>query len=270
MEVRFVSRQSWGASNPVEVVHVDGSKRRRFVVHHTTGRNLGDRNPFQWVRNIQRFHMDTRGWDDIGYNELYHYDPEDDVIRVFEGRGHHARGAHVAGHNTVSIGAAWLGNYEDGHDPFTVDMWGLTLDRARFASERVGRTLGLTGHGHLAATQCPGDQIIRAIGGEPPTGAIPPPDTSDWTREAIMGLPTLREGNRGGDVKRVQGLLAAQGYAPDNTFSNLHTPDGAFGPSTRLHVQAYQQDHQVPNSVRGDGKGDGIVGRHTWTALLGQ
>lgn len=270
MDVRSVPRTEWSARDPRHVTRVDPSQRRRYVVHHSTGRNLGDRSLFAWVRNIQAYHMDVRGWSDIGYNELYGYDPAEDRLYVFKGRGNGVLGAHVAGHNTTSIGGCFLGDYRDGRDTFTAEMWQFVTFRREQLSTYAGRSLTLLGHSHLAPTACPGHQIRRAIEGEPPAGAPAPPATSDWTEEAIMALPTLREGNRGSDVKRLQGLLAAAGYAPDNTFSTLHTPDGAFGPSTRLHVQAFQQDHQVPNSVRADGKGDGIVGRHTWTALLGQ
>lgn len=268
--VRFVSRQEWGARDPEHVTTVDKRRRRRFVVHHSTGRNLGDRNPFAWVRAIQRFHMDTRGWSDIGYNELYHYDPEQDLIRVFEGRGHHALGAHVAGHNTESIGGCWLGDYRDGKDSFTAAMWVATRDRQTRAEQRVGRDLVLTGHGDLASTACPGDQILRAIHGDPPGGAPAPPSTADWTEELIMALPTLKTGSRGADVARLQSLLVSAGVRPERSIRRNCTGDGIYGEGTRKAVATYQAAKDVRNSVRSDGTGDGIAGRHTWTALLGQ
>jgi len=92
-----------------------------------------------------------------------------------------------------------------------------------------------------------------------PTPAKP---ATDWTKDLIMALPTLREGARGDDVGRVQGLLVAAGYK-DSAI------DDQFGPKTTRAVRRFQQDHNTKNSVR-SGKGDGVVGRYTWTDLLGE
>ena len=63
--------------------------------------------------------------------------------------------------------------------------------------------------------------------------------------------PTLRKGDAGEDVKRLQELLNGYGYKLD--------PDGKFGPATEGAVKAFQQGHSL--------KADGIVGPATWAAL---
>ena len=64
---------------------------------------------------------------------------------------------------------------------------------------------------------------------------------------------TLRSGSSGAQVSAAQSLLAAQGFDPG-------TVDGTFGSKTTAAVTSFQQ-------ARGLGA-DGVVGSHTWTALL--
>lgn len=79
----------------------------------------------------------------------------------------------------------------------------------------------------------------------------------------IAGLPevtltsaerrTLHRGSTGSDVHAVQRLLNVAG-------AGLRT-DGIFGPATERAVIVYQREHGLAV--------DGVVGRETWTALLG-
>lgn len=66
-------------------------------------------------------------------------------------------------------------------------------------------------------------------------------------------MPTLKRGSKGTDVRRLQGLLTANGYKT--------TIDGIFGSQTDKKVRAFQSKHAKPV--------DGIVGPKTWNALLG-
>jgi len=97
---------------------------------------------------------------------------------------------------------------------------------------------------------------INAVAGAPPVA------TPDWTEKAIMALPEIRNGADGIDVRRAQGLLAANGHPPARSFDGAGRPDGNFGTHTTVAVKGFQRarDLQV----------DGIIGRHTWTELLGQ
>ena len=76
----------------------------------------------------------------------------------------------------------------------------------------------------------------------------------------VMPGPTLRMGDSGADVAKLQQALIEQGYACGNDT------DGAiFGPSTDSAVKLFQAGHVGP-----DGKPlavDGIVGPVTWWAL---
>lgn len=112
---------------------------------------------------------------------------------------------------------------------------------------------------------------IAEIDGKPskPGNSKPSVPKSDWTQDLIMALPTLRQGARGSDVKRLQALLAANGYAPRKSFDSKGRPDGIFQDGTGDALEAFQEGEKVKNSVN-NGKGDRIAGRYTWTELLGE
>jgi N-acetylmuramoyl-L-alanine amidase len=58
------------------------------------------------VRSYQDYHMDSKGWNDIGYNFLVGEDGN-----VYEGRGWETVGAHAPTYNTKSIGICIIGDF---------------------------------------------------------------------------------------------------------------------------------------------------------------
>jgi hypothetical protein len=72
-----------------------------IVVHHSA-LPLSD-----GPREIQRLHVEKRGFADIGYHFLI-----DDAGRLYEGRSVTVRGAHTGGFNTGTLGVVLLGNFE--------------------------------------------------------------------------------------------------------------------------------------------------------------
>jgi peptidoglycan hydrolase-like protein with peptidoglycan-binding domain len=66
--------------------------------------------------------------------------------------------------------------------------------------------------------------------------------------------PTLKYGNKGETVKKLQQALNTKGASPAVEV------DGVFGSLTLAAVQKFQQAHALA--------ADGVVGPKTWTALL--
>lgn len=87
-----------------------------------------------------------------------------------------------------------------------------------------------------------------------PAPSTPVDDTHNWTEKIVNNLPVLRKGDRGTSVRRLQGLLIAAG----STDSKI---DGDFGAATDRAVRREQSQFKL--------KIDGIVGKDTWTKLLG-
>lgn len=96
------------------------------------------------------------------------------------------------------------------------------------------------------------DPIPPTIPPDPPGPSRPPTDNA--TEAIVKQLPTLRKGDTGDDVRRLQGLLVAAAH-----YTKI---DGQFGNDTDARLRDFQSANGlVP---------DGVCGRvQTWPALLG-
>jgi hypothetical protein len=66
---KVYTRNDWGAAGPKRPPRMLERPPDHIIVHHTASPNTGDvsrAHAFALSRQIQRFHMGTRGWDDIG------------------------------------------------------------------------------------------------------------------------------------------------------------------------------------------------------------
>lgn len=103
------------------------------------------------VEEIRRWHVEERGWRDVGY----HY-----VIRrngtVEEGRGLDEQGAHAAGYNDRSLGVCMVGGMRDSKADcnFTVQQWYALANLVRGLKD-VFPEAQTIGHRDVAAKECP-------------------------------------------------------------------------------------------------------------------
>lgn len=185
------------------VTRVDMTQRTAFVVHHSAG-PAG-----QSPRAIQNFHMDNRGFLDIGYNFMIRGTTGD----IYEGRGWYAVGAHATGANRDSIGVCIIGT-DLIEPPAKVAL----RDLYREACKLAGRTLMIRGHRDIDATICPGPRIYAWI----TSGAL----ERQEPRFLLLKSPHLV----GADVRAVQRIVGA-------------AVDGIYGPDTEEHVRAWQREH---------------------------
>ncbi|NXK50614.1 PGRP2 amidase, partial [Chauna torquata] len=111
------------------------------------------------MRAMQRFHQDTRGWDDIGYSFVVGSDGY-----LYQGRGWHWVGAHTKGHNSKGYGVGYVGNFSASlPDP---DAIALVRDGLLPCAVRAGwlhRNYTLHGHRQVVNTSCPGDSLFQEI-----------------------------------------------------------------------------------------------------------
>lgn len=107
------------------------------------------------VAEVRRWHVEDRGWSDIGYHYLIDRDGT-----VATGRPLERTGAHVAGHNTGTIGIALFG----GHGGAATDSFADHFTEAQEASLRslianlrhdYPTITKVTGHNQYAAKACP-------------------------------------------------------------------------------------------------------------------
>ena len=140
----IISRSEWGARAPRARNTVTWSQRTEFIVHYSEGPTD------QTVRSIQDFHMNGRGWADIGYNFLVDVDG-----RIYEGRGWLVVGAHAPDHNTSGIGVCMIGRNGDATAAAKRSIRWLYDAAVRHA----GRRLAMLGHRDVYATSCPGNEL---------------------------------------------------------------------------------------------------------------
>jgi hypothetical protein len=107
----MVSRAEWGADQcRPRAAPTYGSVQAAFVHHTVNANSYGPQDSAAIVLAICRYHRDTNGWYDIGYNFLV-----DRFGTIFEGRAggidQAVIGAQAQGYNSVSTGVANIGTF---------------------------------------------------------------------------------------------------------------------------------------------------------------
>lgn len=142
------------------MIHQGKAPVREIVVHCTATR------PEWWagktttakVAEIKRWHVQDRGWKDIGYHFLIDRDGT-----IAKGRAVTTIGAHVAGHNTGTIGISLFGGHGASADDQFSDHFTPAQDAAlRKLLADIGtqtQVQKITGHNQYANKGCPGFNV---------------------------------------------------------------------------------------------------------------
>ena len=119
---------------------------------------MAGRPPSEKVAEIRRWHVEQRGWRDIGY-----YWVSDRNGAVAPGRRETEIGAHVEGHNRGTLGICLLGGYgASADDPFEKNF---TSAQAAAVKRLIGEIKGRTaigkvsGHNDYTSKACPGFRV---------------------------------------------------------------------------------------------------------------
>nr|CAD7454711.1 unnamed protein product [Timema tahoe] len=156
-----ISRAEWGARTPaVEPQPLAVSPVPYAVVHHGgTKEYCHNQNTCSAiVRSYQNYHIDTKGWNDIGYSFVIGEDGH-----VYEGRGWDFVGAHAPGYNTQSIGICVIGDFSDrlpNEEALTTlsDLISCGVDIGK-----IGEGYHVIGHRQARDTLCPGDTLYKWV-----------------------------------------------------------------------------------------------------------
>jgi N-acetyl-anhydromuramyl-L-alanine amidase AmpD len=127
----------------------------RLIVHHSAS-------PLSTtVEDIRRWHVDERGWSDVGYHLVV---LSNGTIET--GRPLPKRGAHAHGSNSDSIGVCLVGNNLE-RDQMWTHLQVDSLHRIWGACEILFPGIELYGHRDVpgAATSCPGLDVYELIYG---------------------------------------------------------------------------------------------------------
>lgn len=185
--VPIITRDQWGARPQVctpDVATTNGLVGA--VVHHTAGSNgyATVEEAMRQIRGDQAYHIDGRGWCDIGYNFVV-----DKWGNVYEGRARSLTqpviGVHAGGFNTGTVGVSMLGTYGSPPPAATTDAVGRIIgmrlaaynidprgsfvyntlggENSKFAAGTAVPLPRVFGHRDVAYTACPGEGGWAAI-----------------------------------------------------------------------------------------------------------
>ncbi len=177
----IILRSSWGAKgNSGCDSPIYGATTRGAVIHHTAGSNSYTKSDSaSIVRATQAYHMNSRGWCDIGYNFLI-----DKYGQIFEGRAggidKPVRAAHSGNGpvNEETMGVSLMGTFTSVEPSSAMKSAATDLVAWRFSRYGIpakgtyslgGKTLNrIAGHRNVVSTECPGTKAyawLSASGG---------------------------------------------------------------------------------------------------------
>ena len=183
----IVSREAWGAEQcgRPRADPSYGSVQAGFVHHTVNANEYGPQDSAAIVLAICRYHRNTKGWRDIGYNFLV-----DRFGVIFEGRAGGVEepviGAQAQGYNGASTGVANIGTFSAiAQTPEAVEAtarllaWKLSLHGApvqgrvtitsgggptnRYAAGTPVTFERISGHRDADSTSCPGDALYAQL-----------------------------------------------------------------------------------------------------------
>jgi hypothetical protein len=140
------------------------------------------------LRGWRQYHIDGRGWSDIGYNMAVDGSGRIWTLRGLDRVGAHAASASNPNQNRHSIGVLFvIGNLEPPTEAAAAAFRQLRADILR----RSPRATRVRGHGRVpgASTECPGTALLAAIDG----GALTLPPTTTPTPEPEDDMPTPKD-----------------------------------------------------------------------------
>ncbi|WP_418959774.1 N-acetylmuramoyl-L-alanine amidase [Streptomyces tritici] len=179
-------RSWWGADESlVKSPPTYTTEVKAVFVHHTAGTNAYDcGQSASLVRGIFLYHVQSQGWNDIGYHFLV-----DKCGQVFEGRGggidQPVKGAHTYGFNTDTASVSVLGNYNTataeaaarsavarvagwklrlrGHDPAGTVTLTAGANNGYYTTGQKVLLNRISGHRDGYPTECPGANLYSAL-----------------------------------------------------------------------------------------------------------
>jgi uncharacterized protein with LGFP repeats len=180
------ARSAWAADESLVKEAPEYAPSVKVVfVHHTAGTNdyTCAQSP-SIIKAIMLYHVQTNGWNDIGYNFMV-----DKCGTIFEGRAGGVDkavvGAHTLGWNTNSSGIALLGDYNtttapqaalsaiaklaawklglSGVDPTGKTTLTTSIDNGTYHPGDSHTFYNISGHRDGYATECPGAKLYAAL-----------------------------------------------------------------------------------------------------------
>jgi hypothetical protein len=164
------TRREWRARAPKDPAKILASRPDHIVVHHTQTANSEDSSlahAFALSRQIQRFHMGNRGWDDIGEQLTisrggHIMEGRNGSLRAIQA-GRQVVGAQTLNHNEHTIGIENEGAYMKARPPEA--LWSSLVEVCAWLCSvyELDPVRAIVGHRDYVATSCPGNVLYARL-----------------------------------------------------------------------------------------------------------
>ncbi|KAI8430925.1 hypothetical protein MSG28_001043 [Choristoneura fumiferana] len=157
--LRIVSRMEWLAqpeTGPLDKLRLPAPW---VIISHTATAFCYSQSSCVYnVRLVQSFHVESRGWYDIGYNYLVGGEGS-----AYYGRGWDYMGAHTLGYNKYSIGIAFIGTFtKEAPTQKQLDACKKLIKRG-VALGKIAKDYKLFAHRQLTSTESPGEKLFEIL-----------------------------------------------------------------------------------------------------------
>ena len=175
-EPQIFSRAQWGANEKIKRTSTPeyGEIHGGFVHHTVNANNYTKAEVPAIIRSIYAYHVQSRGWNDVGYNFLI-----DKFGRIWEGRyggvDRPVVGAHTESYNYYGFGVSAIGNFDIKKPPEALIQaegalfaWKLSLHGVSASATNVAigpRTFSssIMAHRDTKSTACPGRYLYARM-----------------------------------------------------------------------------------------------------------
>jgi|GEM_PF-1701921 len=210
---------------------LDKYKHKELHVHHTwkpDHEDFNGKNHIQLQRGMRNYHVNTRGWSDIGQHITIFPDG-----KIVTGRDFGRIPASITGKNTGSFMIENIGNFDLGHDLFAGEQLKTLLAIAKYFDKK-GRYIRF--HRENSGKSCPGSGIDKTV----------------FMNKVRGGNMVLKKGSQGNSVKVLQNNLIKLGFG---NYMKPYGSDSHYGNATVSAVKAFQKSVGLSQ--------DGIYGPNT-------
>ena len=212
---------------------------KQLHIHHTwkpTHRDFNGKNHLQLQQSMRNYHVNTRGWKDIGH----HLALMPDGLWV-TGRPFNLTPASISGWNTGALAVEMVGNFDkpgtgsynsSGYDKLEGKQKEAILALIKYYGDRFGYS-GVKFHreGPGVAKTCPGTSLDKAT-------MIAEAKNLGREDANLRYGQVLKRGAKGAQVKKLQEDLIKLGYGK---YMEPYGADGSFGGATLRAVEAFQK-----------------------------
>ncbi|CAH4027725.1 peptidoglycan-recognition protein LB-like [Pieris brassicae] len=155
----FYTRSDWHAQPATDLTPLS-TPVPYVIIHHTYKPDActSHQECITAMQSMQRYHMESLDWGDIGYNFCIGNSGD-----IYEGRGWERKGIHAGKANDVSIGICLIGDWRVDQPP--QEMLEATKALIQMGVDKgiISPDYKLVGHNQVMATQCPGTALFDII-----------------------------------------------------------------------------------------------------------